>query len=49
MTDGLLAHPDGCDRCWWMVIQDRPAWNPSRISFSNSARSSVSGTPHSVS
>ncbi|WP_298966215.1 DNA-3-methyladenine glycosylase I [uncultured Methylobacterium sp.] len=17
MTDGLLAHPDGCDRCWW--------------------------------
>ncbi len=32
-----------------MVIQARPAWKPSRTSFSNRARSSYSGTPHSVS
>ena len=32
-----------------MVIHDSPAWKPSRISFSYSARSSYSGTPHSVS
>ena len=32
-----------------MVIQDNPAWKPSRTSFSNRARSSYSGTPHSVS
>ena len=32
-----------------IVIQASPAWNPSRISFSNSARSSNSGTPQSVS
>jgi hypothetical protein len=32
-----------------IVIHERPAWNPSRISFSKSARPSNSGTPHSVS
>ena len=32
-----------------IVIQDSPAWKPSRISFSQSARESYSGTPHSVS
>ena len=32
-----------------IVIQESPAWKPSRISFSKSARSSYSGTPHSVS
>ena len=32
-----------------IVIHDSPAWKPSRISFSYSARSSYSGTPHSVS
>ena len=32
-----------------MVIQDSPAWKPSSRSFSKSARSSRSGTPHSSS
>ncbi len=32
-----------------MVIHASPAWNPSNTSFSNSARESCSGTPHSVS
>jgi hypothetical protein len=32
-----------------MVIHDRPAWKPSSSSFSNSARLSCSGTPHSSS
>jgi hypothetical protein len=32
-----------------MVIHDRPAWNPSRLIFSKSARSPCSGTPHSSS
>ena len=32
-----------------MVIHDSPAWKPSSTSFSKSARSSNSGTPHSSS
>ena len=32
-----------------MVIQESPAWKPSSTSFSNIARSSYSGTPHSSS
>jgi hypothetical protein len=32
-----------------IVIHDRPAWNPSRLSFSNSGRSPCSGVPHSSS
>ncbi len=32
-----------------MVIQASPAWNPSSTSFSQSARLSRSGTPHSSS
>ena len=32
-----------------VVIQESPAWKPSSTSFSNIARSSNSGTPHSLS
>ena len=32
-----------------MVIHDSPAWKPSRLIFSNSARSPCSGRPHSSS
>src|ERR1700679_3537470 len=32
-----------------MVSHDRPAWKPSSMSFSHSARPSYSGTPHSSS
>ncbi|CKT25517.1 Uncharacterised protein [Mycobacterium tuberculosis] len=32
-----------------MVSHDRPAWKPSSMSFSHSARLSCSGTPHSAS
>ena len=32
-----------------IVIHDSPAWKPSRLSFSKSARSPCSGTPHSSS
>jgi hypothetical protein len=32
-----------------IVIHDKPAWNPSSMSFSQSARLSRSGTPHSSS
>ncbi len=39
----------GCRAYARIVIHDRPAWKPSRISFSNRARSSHSGTPHSSS
>ena len=50
---GVLRQPSKASRIpsrfLRMVIQARPAWKPSRTSFSQRARESYSGTPHSSS